>query len=70
MTHRFFGSMRTPAGETLLYLTNGDTPIAARPGVMLNSGYRIEEVTPREIRLLYPPLEHHASVVIPPPPRP
>lgn len=65
MTHRYFGSMRTPDGQALVYLSDGTAAVAALPGAALSSGYVVDSVSEREVRLLYPPLAHAASVTIP-----
>ena len=66
MTHRFFGAMRTPEGSMLVYLTDSDEQAPAKVGQALRSGYVVEAVTEREIKLVYPPLDHHTSVPVPP----
>ena len=70
MTHRFFGSMRNPDGQVLTYVTDGASTVQAVPGVTLSSGYVIDAITEREIRLLYPPLSSESRISIPPAPNP
>lgn len=70
MTHRFFGSMRNPDGQMLTYVTDGASTVQVVPGVTLSSGYVIDAITEREIRLRYPPLSSETRISIPPAPNP
>ena len=70
LTHRFIGSMRTPEGQALVYITDGSNPVLAQPGTALASGYVVEFVDEHQVRLVYPPLAHQAVVTIPPAPTP
>ena len=70
MTHRYFGSMQDPDGVTRYYLTDGERAVAARDGALLSSGYVVEAVNEREIRLAYPATAVSAIVAITSVPRP
>lgn len=70
MTHRYFGSMQDPDGVTRYYLTDGERAVAARDGAVLTSGYVVEAVSEREIRLAYPALGVSSAVAITAAPRP
>lgn len=70
MAHRFFGSMRNPDGQLMTYVTDGASTVQAMPGVTLSSGYVIDAITEREVKLIYPPLSYESRISIPPAPNP
>jgi len=64
MTYRFAGRF-VQDGRELLYVSNGDRPVAVKAGDLLD-GYVVESITPNAITLLHKPLEHRERIFIPP----
>lgn len=55
MTYRFAGRF-VQDGKSQIFLSQGDTPIAVKPGTRLDGGYVVESITADAVALLYPPL--------------
>jgi hypothetical protein len=68
LSYRFLGRMLNPQGQRFVYIARGDTVVAVRPGVELQEGYVVESVTDTAIELVYPPLQQHVSLPLPPTP--
>lgn len=64
MLYRFAGRLLQD-GQTRIFVSKGDTPIAIKPGDNLE-GYVIESITSTAISLVYPPLGSKASIAITP----
>ena len=61
----YSGRMTTPEGNTLVYATLSDEPIALMPGTELANGYRVTKITERTVELIYPPLDRAARLDLP-----
>ena len=66
---RFLGRMVTPDGQRLSYLVRGEVAIAVKVGDRLDEGYVVESVGEEAVGLVYPPLNAHVTVPIPPAPK-
>ena len=74
---RFAGRMRTPEGETLIYLRDGEQTILAKPGLALSSGYIVVSLLPAPaasgagagtivaVRLFHAASQHHEELRLP-----
>lgn len=62
--------MRNPDGQVMTYVTDSASTVQAVPGVTLSSGYVIDAITAREVKLIYPPLSYESRISIPPAPNP
>jgi hypothetical protein len=65
MNHAVIGRFRTPEGRHLVYVQDGPGAVVAEPGVALSSGYVVEDLSPRELRLRHPLAEHAVSLPLP-----
>lgn len=65
MNHVVIGRFLSPAGQRLIFLQDGTQTAVAEPGVALSSGYVIETVTPKEVRLRHPLAEQAVSLPLP-----
>lgn len=54
MNHRIVGRFLSPDGQRLVFLQDGAQTVVAAPGVVLSSGFTVDTVTPRELRLRHP----------------
>lgn len=57
MNYRYMGSFVSPEGKSIVYLGKGDELLEIRAGQELSDGYVVEDLTEREIRLVYPRLD-------------
>jgi len=62
---RYLGTY-TDAGQRTVYLARGDEPVLAAPGAQLGADYRVEDVSPDAVTLLYVPLGTRQRLPIPP----
>lgn len=62
--YRYFGRVATGVGETF-YLVRDDTLIPIAPAQVLDNVYRIDSVTPSEIRITYLPLHETTILSLP-----
>lgn len=67
LNYRFFGRMTTPQGQVMTLLAREDHVVVVEPGQQLDEGYVVESVDLNAVRLHYPPLDVHVSIVVPPP---
>ncbi|WP_157275332.1 hypothetical protein [Pelomonas sp. Root1444] len=51
---RIAGSFTSPEDEKSVFLSDGGQLLAAKPGLVLSSGYEVEAIGPRELRLRHP----------------
>ena len=65
MTYRFAGRLLQD-GKLQVFVSQGDTPVAVKPGDRLDGGYVVESITAAAIHLIYPPLQHKVNIAIPP----
>jgi len=65
MTHRVIGRFQSPEGQWLVFLQDGAHTVVAAPGVTLASGYAVESVTAKEVRLRHPLAEQAVSLPLP-----
>jgi hypothetical protein len=65
LTLRYLGSMRTPEGRQLVYLTRGDNAILVAVGDKLDEGYIVESIATDSVVLVYPQLDRRVTVPIP-----
>ena len=63
---RYLGYMLTPAGETLVLLADGETPVPVQPGTRLPNGYVVQTLGQNAVRLLYPLTDTVVDLPIPP----
>jgi hypothetical protein len=54
-------------GRSAVYLARGDEPLLAAPGAALGAEYRVEEVSPAAVTLIYVPLGTRQRLPLPPP---
>lgn len=66
MRLRYLGRMQTPQGETLVYLSAGDTALPVKKGDTLDNGFVIDSIDDDGIHLLYPPNQQRLVIAIPP----
>lgn len=64
MTYRFAGRLAQD-GRLQIFVSNGDTPMVAKPGDNLG-GYVIESIGASAIALVHPATGHRESIFIPP----
>lgn len=67
---RFLGKMVSPDGNPLVYLTQGNNPVAVTAGQKLDNGYLVESITSDAVTLLYPLLDQRVRLEVPPAPAP
>ncbi len=65
MAYRFVGRFLQD-GNSLIFVSKGDTPVAVKPGDTLDGGYVVESISNTAIGLVYPPLGHRVSISITP----
>jgi len=65
MNYRFVARMLTPAGDSLVYLTNDLRTVAVNAGDALEDGYVVESITPENVTLAYPPLGVRMLIPLP-----
>ena len=65
MNHRILGRFQSPEGQWLVFLQDGAQTVVAAPGVTLSSGYAVESVTAKEVRLRHPLAEQPVSLPLP-----
>ena len=66
MRLRYLGRMQTPQGDTLVYLSTGDTALPVKQGDTLDNGFVIDSIDDDGIHLLYPPNQQRLVIAIPP----
>jgi len=64
MTYRFAGRL-VQADKVQVFVSNGKTPVAVKPGDTLEGGYVVESITADAIRLSYPRLGYETSISVP-----
>jgi hypothetical protein len=69
VTYRFWGSLTTPAGERVLYVSRDDNaqPIAIHVGTRLDGGFEVEQVTSGVIVLLQAESQQRVTLSMSPP---
>jgi hypothetical protein len=67
LPYRFLGRY-VEGGRSAVYLARGDEPVLAVPGATLPGGYRVEEVAPEAVTLLYVPLGSRQRLQLSPTP--
>ena len=65
MEHRVIGRFRSPDGQQMVFLQDGAQTVTAAPGLTLSSGYVVESITARELRLRHPLAEQTVSLPLP-----
>jgi hypothetical protein len=65
MNHRLVGRFQSPEGQWLVFLQDGAQTVVAAPGVTLSSGYAVESVTAKEVRLRHPLADQPLSLPLP-----
>jgi hypothetical protein len=65
MNHRVVGRFQSPAGAWLVFVQDGERAVPAAPGLALTSGWVVESVTARELRLRHPQVEQPVSLQVP-----
>lgn len=65
MNHAVIGRFLSPEGQRLVFLQDGAQTVVAEPGVTLASGYVIETVTAKEVRLRHLLAEQAVSLPLP-----
>ena len=65
MNHRVMGRFMSPGGQQMVFLQDGTQAVLAAPGVVLASGYVVEAVTAREVKLRHPQAEQAVSLPMP-----
>lgn len=65
MNHRVVGRFQSPDGQWSVFLQDGAQAVQAAPGLALSSGYVIEALGPRELRLRHPLAEQAVSLALP-----
>ena len=66
---RFAGRMRTPEGEDVVYMADGDNSLAITVGQSLPNGYRVEAITAKAVELRYLPSNVTTRLELPEPPK-
>jgi hypothetical protein len=67
---RYLGSMRTPQGERVVLLAQGDTSFVARAGLHLLQGFTVEAVEPLHVRVMHEASGRVVDIPVPPPGEP
>lgn len=62
----YLGQLRTPQGELLVLLVDGDSTAPAQPGARLPSGWEVAAIEPGGVRLVMPGTTSSATVELPP----
>lgn len=65
MNHRVVGRFQSPEGAWLVFVQDGERAVPAAPGLSLASGWVVESVTAREVRLRHPQAEQAVSLPVP-----
>jgi hypothetical protein len=65
MTHRVVGRFQSPEGAWLVFVQDGERAVPAAPGLALASGWVVESVTARELRLRHPQADQAVSLPVP-----
>jgi hypothetical protein len=65
MNHRVVGRFQTPEGAWLVLVQDGERAVPAVPGLALASGWVVESVTARELRLRHSRVEQAESLPVP-----
>ena len=63
---RYLGQLRTPQGELLVLLVDGESTAPAQPGNRLPSGWEVAAIEPGRVRLVMPGTTSSATVELPP----
>ena len=66
MTMRSLGYLRSPSGENLVLLADGEAFVSVSVGIRLANGYVVQAIGQDAVRLLYPATGTLADVPIPP----
>jgi hypothetical protein len=62
----YLGQLRTPQGELLVLLVDGESTAPAEPGTRLPSGWEVAAIEPDRVRLVMPGTTSSATVELPP----
>jgi hypothetical protein len=65
MNHMVIGRFLSPEGQRLVFLQDGNQTVIAGAGVALSTGYVIETVTAKEVRLRHPLADQAISILLP-----
>lgn len=65
MNHRIVGRFVSPDGQRMVFLQDGPQTVLAVSGAVLSSGYAVDAVTPRELRLRHPMAGQAVSMPMP-----
>jgi hypothetical protein len=65
MNWRALGSMLTPTGERVVWLSKGSDEITVKPGMQLDDGYVVQSVDENQVVLLYPSIGTTARIQLP-----
>jgi hypothetical protein len=65
MNHRVVGRFLSPEGQWLVFVQDGTQAVQATAGLTLSSGWVVESITARELRLRHPQAEQAASLPLP-----
>jgi hypothetical protein len=65
MNHRVVGRFQSPEGAWLVFVQDGERAVPAAPGLALASGWVVESVTARELRLRHPQADQAVSLPLP-----
>lgn len=65
MNHRVMGRFMSPGGQQMVFLQDGTQAVLAAPGAVLASGYVVEAVAAREVKLRHPLAEQAVSLPMP-----
>ncbi len=65
MNHRIVGRFVSPDGQRMVFLQDGPQTVLAVSGAVLSSGYAVDAVTPRELRLRHPMAVQAVSMPMP-----
>lgn len=65
---QFIGRVTQIDGRETIYMAHGDNTLTITEGMSLPYGYRVDEVTPKHVRLSHPELENPVVLDLPSPP--
>lgn len=65
LNHRVVGRFQSPEGAWLVFVQDGEGAVPAAAGLALASGWVVESVTARELRLRHPQADQAVSLPVP-----
>jgi hypothetical protein len=65
---QFIGRVTQADGEETVYMAYGDTTLTITEGQNLPNGYKVDAMTPKNVRFSHPQLDNPVSLDLPPPP--